>query len=87
MKNAKQIIAPTAIIVFIFWPWLLRGVDLAWMIVFGEWLTKGVWWNARWADGDYLFWPLYGGLIVVVFCLVAYLGSESSSGTDARKGL
>ncbi|MFT3964090.1 hypothetical protein [Propionivibrio sp.] len=82
MKTVARTIFAVVLVFFIFWPWLLRCLDLAWMVASGKWLTYGHWWDALWTDGTYKFWPFYAIAIVFVSSLI-WAGLEW---TDREKG-
>lgn len=65
-KTAFRILLLALVVLVVFWPWLLRALDLLWLLLYGELLTSGHWWNSTWSYGGYQLWPVVTMLIGLI---------------------
>lgn len=82
MTTAVRFLCTVVLVLFIFWPWLLRSIDLVWLAVFNRGFTYVHWWDAVWAGKDYWIWPFYSVVIVFVSALLWVLLEDSPSADE-----
>lgn len=83
MKTVVRFVCSVVLVLFIFWPWLLRFIDLFWLVFFKRGFTYVYWWDAVWAGKDYWVWPFYAGPIVFISGLI-WVGLENSQTADEQ---
>lgn len=84
MKTVVRFFCTVVLVVLIFFPWLLRLLDLGALIIIGRGVTSVNWWGSVWADGDYWAWPFYA-VVIFVFSGLIWMGMETKSGKGMER--